>query len=92
MTAAQAGTLAGYYLAGSLPPLLSAGLLFLTPISFLISTTRNCRLVSDWLALALGIVLGPLMAAWHLGLDLLWTGIVGGSLAYAIHRLREALK
>jgi hypothetical protein len=25
----------GYYLAGSLPPLLSAGLLFLTPVSFL---------------------------------------------------------
>jgi len=25
-------------------------------------------------------------------LDLLWTGIVAGSLAYGIHRLREALK
>ena len=48
MGAAQAGTLIGYYLATSLPPLLTAGLLFLTPISFLISTTRNCRLVSDW--------------------------------------------
>lgn len=92
MAAAQAGTVAGYYLAGSLPPVLSAALLFLTPISFLISTTRNCRLMSDWLALAFGIVLGPLMAALHLGLDLLWTGIVGGSLAYAIHRLRETLK
>src|SRR5215475_13065637 len=45
MGAAQAGTLVGYYLATSLPPLLTAGLLFLTPISFLISTTRNCRLV-----------------------------------------------
>jgi predicted branched-subunit amino acid permease len=92
MTAAQVGTLIGYYLAGSLPPLLSAGLLFLTPVSFLISTTRNCRLRSDWLALAFGIVLGPLMAAWQVGLDLLWTGIVGGSLAYGLHRLREALK
>src|SRR5262249_217183 len=28
-------------------------------ISFLISTTRNCRLMSDWLALAFGLVLGP---------------------------------
>src|SRR5262249_42908749 len=77
------------YLAPSLPPLLTAGLLFLTPISFLISTTRNCRLMSDWLALVLGLVLGPLMAAWQMGLDLLWTGIVAGSLAYGIHRLRE---
>jgi hypothetical protein len=92
MSAAQAGTLIGYYLAGSLPSLLSAGLLFLTPISFLISTTRNCRLTSDWLALAFRIVLGPLMAAWQVGLDLLWTGIVGGSLAYGIYRLHEALK
>jgi predicted branched-subunit amino acid permease len=92
MTAAQAGTLIGYYLATSLPPLLTAGLLFLTPVSFLISTTRNCRLMSDWLALAFGLVLGPLMAAWQVGLDLLWSGIVAGSLAYGIHRLREALK
>jgi len=92
MCAAHSGTLIGYYLAGSLPPLLSAGLLFLTPVSFLISTTRNCRLTSDWLALAIGIVLGPLMAAWQVGLDLLWTGVVGGSLAYGIHRLHEALK
>jgi len=92
MVAAQAGTLIGYYLATSLPPLLTAGLLFLTPISFLISTTRNCRLMSDWLALAFGLVLGPLLAAWQVELDLLWTGIVAGSLAYGIHRLREALK
>ena len=92
MAAAQAGTLSGYYLATSLPPLLTAGLLFLTPISFLISTTRNCRLMSDWLALAFGLVLGPLLAAWQMGLGLLWTGIVAGSLAYGIHRLREAFR
>jgi predicted branched-subunit amino acid permease len=90
MTAAQVGTLIGYFLSTSLPPFLSAGLLFLTPISFLISTTRNCRLMSDWLALVFGIGIAPLMAAWQVGLDLLWTGIVGGSLAYGIHRLRRA--
>ena len=74
----------------SLPPLLSAALLFLTPMSFLISTTRNCRLLSDWLALGFGLMLGPVLALWQVGLDLLWTGIVGGSVAYAIYRLREA--
>jgi predicted branched-subunit amino acid permease len=88
MVAAQIGGALGYYLAGSLPPVLTAGLLFLTPMSFLISTTRNCRLLSDWLALALGLLLGPLFAAWHLELDLLWTGLAGGSLAYAVGRLR----
>jgi hypothetical protein len=82
----------GYYLATSLPPLLTAGLLFLTPMSFLISTTRNCRMLADWLALALGLVLGPLLAWWQVGLDLLWTGVVGGSVAYGVQRLRETLK
>jgi len=92
MLAAQVGGCLGYYLATSLPPLLSAALLFLTPMSFLISTTRNCRLLSDWLALAFGLVLGPLLAAWQVGLDLLWTGVVGGSVAYAIYRVRGTRK
>jgi predicted branched-subunit amino acid permease len=92
MCAAHVGTAIGYYLAASLPPLLTAGLLFLTPMSFLISTTRNCRVLADWLALAFGLVLGPLLAWWQLGLDLLWTGVVGGTAAYGIQRLREALR
>jgi predicted branched-subunit amino acid permease len=91
MMAAHIGTLIGYYLAASLPAWLTAGLLFLTPMSFLISTVRNCRVLVDWLALAFGIVVGPLLAWWQVGLDLLWTGIVGGSVAYAIHRLRRVL-
>jgi len=92
MLAAHVGTCIGFYLATALPPLLTAGLLFLTPMSFLISTVRNCRIPADWLALAFGLVLGPLLALWEVGLDLLWTGIVGGSLAYAVHRLRQAFR
>jgi hypothetical protein len=90
MCAAQIGGVFGFFLAGRLPGLLTAGLLFLTPISFLVSTTRNSRLLVDRLALCFGLVLGPLLA-WHgLGLDLMWTGIIGGSVAYGLHRLREA--
>jgi predicted branched-subunit amino acid permease len=92
MMAAHIGTFIGYYLAASLPALLTAGLLFLTPMSFLISTVRNCRLPADWVALASGIVVGPLLAWWQFGVDLLWTGIVGGSVAYAVHRLSRALR
>ena len=92
MTAAHVGTVVGYYLVASLPPLLTAALLFLTPMSFLISTTRNCRLLADWLALGAGVILGPLLAWCQVGLDLLWTGIVGGSAAYAVHRLRKAFR
>jgi predicted branched-subunit amino acid permease len=88
--AALAGTLIGFYLAASLPELLTAGLLFLTPMSFLISAVRNSKHLVDRLALVLGLVLGPLMAYEAVGLDLLWTGIIAGSAAYGVYRLREA--
>jgi hypothetical protein len=92
MLAAHIGTVIGFELAGSLPKMLTAGLLFLTPMSFLCSTTRNARLLVDRLALAFGLVLGPLLVWWQVGLDLLWTGVIGGSAAYVIYRIREALR
>ena len=90
-TAAVFG-LAGYYLAAGLPPLLAGTLLFLTPMSFLISTARNAHMMVDRMALVFGLVLGPVLAAMHVELDLMWTGVVGGTLAYAVHRLREAAR
>ena len=80
----------GFYLAAGLPPLLAAMLLFLTPMSFLISTTRNAHVTVDRLALAFGLILGPLLVYFRVELDLMWTGAVGGTLAYAAHRLRGA--
>jgi len=70
--------------------LLAGVLLFLTPMSFFLSTVSNARMMIDRLALAFGLVLGPLLAYWGVQLDLLWTGIIGGGLAYAVHRAREA--
>jgi len=90
MFAATGSGFIGYYLAAELPPLLAGALLFLTPMSFLMSTARSARQMIDKLAFALGLVLGPLLAYWHVQLDLMWTGVVGGALAYAVHRLREA--
>jgi predicted branched-subunit amino acid permease len=89
---AISATAAGFYLAASLPPLMSAALLFLTPLAFLMSTLRNARLLVDRLALAFGLALGPLFAWWQIGLDLMWSGIAAGTLAYAVHRFREALR
>jgi predicted branched-subunit amino acid permease len=86
--AAGAGFL-GYYLAAGLPPLFAGALLFLTPMSFLVSTARNAKAMMDKLALVLGLVLGTLLTASHVQLDLMWTGVGGGTLAYAIHRLRR---
>jgi predicted branched-subunit amino acid permease len=91
MAAAHAGAVTGFYLAASLPALLNAGLLFLTPMSFLLSTARNSRLLVDRSALALGLVIGPLLAYENVSLDLMWTGILAGSLAYGIDRLRRTL-
>ena len=79
----------GFYLAAGLPPLLAGTLLFLTPLSFLMSTARNARMLIDRLALLFGLVLGPVLTAFDVGLDLMWTGVVGGTLAYAVQRLRE---
>jgi hypothetical protein len=42
--------------------------------------------------LVLGLILSPLLTYWHVGLDLMWTGVVGGSLAYGVHRLRAAVR
>ena len=49
------GCVIGYFLTASLPPLLTAAMLFLTPMSFLVSTARNARSLADRLALALGL-------------------------------------
>lgn len=81
---------AGYYLAAGLPPLLAGMLLFLTPMSFFLSTVNNARMMADKVALVLGLALGPLLAYWQVQLDLMWTGVIGGTLAYAFHRVREA--
>jgi predicted branched-subunit amino acid permease len=81
---------AGFYLAAGLPPLLSGALLFLTPMSFFISTVNNARMLVDRLALVFGLVLGPALAYWQTPLDLMWTGIVGGTVAYLANRVREA--
>jgi hypothetical protein len=67
-------------------------MLFLTPMSFLSSTVRNSRLLSDRVAVVIGLVMAPVLAWLDVGLDLLWTGLVGGTLAYGVHRLREAMR
>jgi len=90
MATATASGFVGFYLAAGLPPLLAGALLFLTPMSFLISTARSARMLVDRVALVLGLVLGPFLASFDIGLDLMWTGVVGGTAAYAFHRWREA--
>lgn len=90
MSCGLIGCIIGYFLTASLPPLLTAAMLFLTPMSFLISTARNARTLADRLALALGLIICPLLVYANVGLDLMWTGIIAGTMAYGVHRWRGA--
>ena len=90
MSPALLATVVGYVLASQLPTLFAAAVLFLTPMSFFVSTVRNSRQLVDRLAFALGIVLAPLFAFAKFELDLLFAGLVAGTLAYGVHRWRVA--
>lgn len=90
IAAALIASAVGYVLAARLPPLFAGALLFLTPMALLMSVSRNSRTLIDRLAFGLGLVVGPVLAAQKVGLDLMWTGLIAGSIAYAVHRVREA--
>jgi predicted branched-subunit amino acid permease len=90
LVTAAIATVAGYYLAIVLPNAIVAAMLFLTPVSFLTSSIRGARLTSDKAACVIGVAMGPLLAWAQVNLDLLWTGVVGGTMAYVLYRLRRA--
>ena len=92
IASAIAASAVGFTMAARLPPLFAAALLFLTPLSLVMSISRNSRELIDRVALALGLVIGPVLATMKIGLDLLWTGIIAGTIAYLVHRLREAMQ
>lgn len=91
---AAALTMVGYFAARTLPPLLAAMVLFVSPVYFIVSLMRGAREAMDWIALGLGLTLAPVMAHWvGGGLDLLATGLVAGGAGYLARfaqRLRRA--
>lgn len=76
-----------YMLVDDMPLLVSAALFMLTPVYFLCSLWGAARVSADKAAMLIGLVLGPLFYLWLPGLDLLWTGLVGGTLAYVVTRI-----
>ena len=82
-------TAVGYYMQELLPALFGAAAMFITPISFLTSTARNARLLLERAALGLGLAIGPILAFSNVQFDLLWTGVIGGTLAYGLHRVQR---
>jgi predicted branched-subunit amino acid permease len=89
LASASAGTATGFYLAANLAVLFAAALLFLTPASFLVSVYNSSRLAIDRLALGLGLAVGGALALANVALDLVWTGIIAGTLAWLVDHMRR---
>ncbi|WP_417688897.1 AzlC family ABC transporter permease [Roseibium sp.] len=75
-----------YMLVEQMPPVMAGALLLLTPVYFLCSLWGAARLSADKGAMVAGLLLGPVFYVYLPGLDLLWTGLVGGTLAYLVTR------
>jgi predicted branched-subunit amino acid permease len=89
-TATLFGTAAGFLLAESVPPSVSLGLVFLNPIYFMLVFASEWRQRSRALALAFGAVTGPLLHLVSPDWGLLLTGLLAGTLAFALDRLLAA--
>lgn len=76
-----------FALVGELPPVVGALLVFLTPVYFLTSLWGAARAHADRIALAAGLLLGPVFSVLVPGADLLLAGLVGGTLAYLAGRV-----
>ena len=79
----------GYHLSKVLPTVLVLMLLFLTPVHFFTGLLRNAKVFGDGLAIVFGLLVAFVSQGLPYGLDLLLSGLVGGSLAYAWHRWRQ---
>ena len=89
VTATITGTSLGYVIAGALPPILSAALLFMTPLYFLCSMLMTSTRLTDRLAILLGCLMGPPFYLLAPGLDLMLTGVIAGTLAFVIGEWRR---
>jgi predicted branched-subunit amino acid permease len=79
----------GYFLVAALPMPLAAGLLFLTPVYFSVSLVAGAHAPGDWTAIFSGYLLAPgFNVLLGKDVDLLATGIVGGTAAYAVGKMR----
>ncbi len=75
----------GFWLAGSLPKPLAAGMMMLSPIYFLATTARSARSGVDWLAMLAGALLAPVTQNFvGGGFDLPVLAAVGGGGAWLL--------
>jgi len=77
-------TALGFFLVGILPHPVTLGLVFLNPLYFMLLFTADLLRRERGLALILGAILGPLFHLLSPDWGLLATGLLGGTLAFAI--------
>lgn len=82
----------GHAAAGVLPTALSIGLLGLTPLYFLLSLERGSKGFGEKLALGLGLLIAPLLSGIAPQSEILWAGLIGGTVAFAADRLLKRRK
>lgn len=82
-------TALSHFAAGTFPPILAGVLFFVTPVYFLTALTASARIPAERLALATGLLLGPLLRFLDVPLDLVWGGLIGGTAAFFIPRMRR---
>jgi predicted branched-subunit amino acid permease len=75
----------GYALAGSIPPAVRIGLVFMTPVYFVILLIAETRGRLGVMAVAAGAIGGPLFYLLDPEWSLLLAGLVGGTAAYLLH-------
>lgn len=81
-----------YQIAGRLPPVAAAALIFVTPLYFLCSLWGSARERAGHLAMAFGLALTPVMhVVWPAG-DIVATGVIGGIAAWAFGRRSSSIK
>jgi len=83
-------TVVGYLVADLLPTLLSACLVFLTPIYFLIGLLASARDRIDWLSLAFGSTLLVGFQGVLPDFAMMIAGVAGGTAAFAVARWTRA--
>ncbi len=86
VVASSSGSLIGFLLASGVPPSFGAALLFMMPIYFFLSMAASVRSAVGAMPILLGLALGPMFHVLLPQLDLLLTGLVGGSISVLISR------
>jgi len=76
----------GFYAAGSIPPAVQLGLIFLTPINFFVLLAGEVRERMGALALGCGALAGPLFHLLTPEWSVILAGVIGGTLAFWINK------